>query len=140
MLVQWRIHFQSSPSKVYSFLSTNNGRARFWAEQAIEEEGYIAFRFPGGQFWRGRILVQEPPHRFSVEYYGGTTTTFTLQDDGKGGTDLSLTDEGITAEDYAEVNAGWVSVLMALKAAVDFGIDLRNHDPERTWEQGYANN
>jgi len=38
------------------------------------------------------------------------------------------------------VLAGWVSVLMALKAAVDHGVDLRNHDPQRTWDQGYADN
>jgi len=36
--------------------------------------------------------------------------------------------------------AGRVSVLLALKAAVDHGVDLRNHDRERTWVQGYADN
>lgn len=140
MVVQWRIHLQSPPSAVYRLLSTDDGRAQFWAEEAAEWDGYIEFRFPGGQLWRGRILAEEPPHRFSIEYYGGTTTTFTLQDDGRGGTDLLLTDEGIAAEDYAEVHVGWVSVLLALKAAVDFGVDLRNHDSARTWDQGYADN
>lgn len=33
-----------------------------------------------------------------------------------------------------------VSVLLALKAAADFGVDLRNHDRERTWRKGYAHN
>jgi hypothetical protein len=33
-----------------------------------------------------------------------------------------------------------VSVLLALKAAADFGVDLRNHDPARTWWQGYCDN
>ena len=63
-----------------------------------------------------------------------------LEDDGAGGTDLTLTDEGVPEADHAEVLAGWVSVLMALKAAVDFGVDLRNHDPARSWDQGYADN
>lgn len=36
--------------------------------------------------------------------------------------------------------AGWVSVLMAMKAAVDFGIDLRNHDSDMAWAQGFADN
>jgi hypothetical protein len=44
-----------------------------------------------------------------------------------------------TAND-AETRAGWVSVLLALKAAADHGVDLRNHDPARTWETGYADN
>lgn len=29
-------------------------------------------------------------------------------------------------------------MLLALKAAVDFAIDLRSHDPGRTWEHGYV--
>ncbi|MGH9769506.1 MAG: hypothetical protein ACREAB_18940 [Blastocatellia bacterium] len=51
-----------------------------------------------------------------------------------------MTDEGAKASDRIEVIAGWVSVLMALKAAVDFGIDLRNHDPQRTWDEGFVEN
>jgi hypothetical protein len=64
----------------------------------------------------------------------------TLQDDDQGGTDLELTDRGVPAQDRTEVIAGWVSVLMALKAAVDFGGDLRNHNQQRTWETGFADN
>ena len=40
----------------------------------------------------------------------------------------------------AENRAGWVSVLLTLKAAADFGVDLRNHDPTRTWDQDFADN
>jgi len=29
---------------------------------------------------------------------------------------------------------------MALKASVDFGVDQRNHDPKRTWDEGYLEN
>jgi hypothetical protein len=49
-------------------------------------------------------------------------------------------DEGVAAEDLAEVSSGWVSVLMALKAAVDFGVDLRNHALNRTWDDGFVDN
>jgi len=73
MVVQWRIHLHSPPSAVYGLLSTDDGRARFWAEEAVERDGHIEFRFPGGQYWRGRILSQAPPDHFRVEYYGGTT-------------------------------------------------------------------
>ena len=51
-----------------------------------------------------------------------------------------MIEEGVAAEHYAEIHAGWVSVLMNLKAVADFGCDLRNHDPQRTWQQGYLNN
>jgi len=138
--VRWRIHLASPPEKVYEFLATDAGRARFWAESAVEEGGHINFTFPNGWTWRGQILESTPAHRFSLIYFGGTTTTFELAGDGRGGTDLTLTDEGIAAEDWAEVYAGWVSVLLALKAVADFGVDLRNHDAERSWDKGYANN
>jgi uncharacterized protein YndB with AHSA1/START domain len=139
-LIQWRLHLNSAPAKVYQMLATAEGRARFWAESAVERAGRIDFRFPDGQSWQGQILENSPPHRFVVEYFGGSITTFELADDGAGGTDLRLTDAGVPAADRVEVIAGWVSVLMALKAAVDFGVDLRNHNPLHTWNQDYADN
>jgi uncharacterized protein YndB with AHSA1/START domain len=139
-VITWRPHLCSSPAAVFELLATDAGRARFWAEGAVERDGAIDFVFPGGQRWRGAILAREPGHHFSVVYYGGSATTFTLTGDGQGGTGLSLTDAGVPAQDRAEVTAGWTSVLLALKAAADFGVDLRAHDPARTWEQGYAEN
>jgi len=59
---------------------------------------------------------------------------------GRGGTDLSLIDVGAPSEYRTEVIAGWVSVLMALKAAIDFGVDLRAHDDDRNWDSGYVDN
>ncbi len=138
--IVWRIHLALAPERVFEFFSTDEGRARFWAESAVEKEGEIHFIFPGGQTWQGKILASDPPRLFRLVYYGGSTTTFLLEEDGTGGTDLTLTDEGIAPEYHSEVVAGWVSVLMALKAAVDFGVDLRNHDPARSWDQGFADN
>jgi uncharacterized protein YndB with AHSA1/START domain len=135
-VIEWRIHLSSSPERVYELLASAEGRASFWAESAPERGGHIEFSFPGGLEWHGRILAAEPPHRFALRYYGGTEARFVLADDGAGGCDLTLTD---TADD-AETRAGWVSVLLALKAAADYGVDLRNHDPARTWETGYADN
>jgi hypothetical protein len=54
--------------------------------------------------------------------------------------DLALTDRGVPSADRVEVIAGWVSVLLSLKAALDFGVDLRSDDPQRTWDQGYVEN
>jgi uncharacterized protein YndB with AHSA1/START domain len=139
-VITWRLHLRASPAAVYELLATDAGRARFWAEEAIERDGIIDFVFPGGQRWCGPILAHKPGYQFRVVYYGGSVTTFTLADDGVGGTDLTLEDAGVPVAHHAEVTAGWVSVLLALKAAVDFGVDLRNHDPARSWEQGYAEN
>ena len=139
-IIYWKLHLKSSPQSVYQKLSTDEGRASFWAESAIEQAGMIHFVFPNQAEWRGRILEEVRPRRYKVEYYGGSITTFELESDDAGGTDLTLTDEGVPQEDRTEVIAGWVSVLMALKASLDFDIDLRNHDLNRTWDEGYAEN
>jgi hypothetical protein len=125
---------------VYAFIATSQGRARFWAESALESNGAIEFVFANGLTVRSRIVEQAPSERFVLEYLGGSIVTFSLAGDGRGGTDLTLTDSGVAEAWYSETLAGWVSVLLALKAAVDFGVDLRNHDPARSWEQGYCDN
>jgi uncharacterized protein YndB with AHSA1/START domain len=138
--IRWTVRLTSSPEIVYAMLATDAGRARFWAESAVDVDGRIHFRFPNGATWTGCILDQEPGRRLAVEYYGGSRATFFLTPLPMGGTDLTVVDEGVSPEDRCDVLAGWVSVLLALKAAVDYGVDLRNHDPEVTWDQGYADN
>ncbi len=138
--IRWRLHLASPPEKVFEVLATDVGRARFWAESAVERDGAIDFRFPNGMTWRAKVLERVPASRLVVEYFGGSRTTFELASDGRGGTDLTLTDEGVPEIWREETKAGWVSVLMALKAVVDFGVDLRNHDPQRSWDAGFADN
>ncbi len=138
--IRWRVHFASAPEAVYRMIATDEGRKRFWAEDSVEANGAVDFTFPNGMKVPGAILEQAPPHRFSVTDFGGSHVSFELTDDGRGGTDLTLTETGIPQEWRAENVAGWISVLMALKAAVDFSVDLRNHDPTRTWDKRYADN
>ena len=33
---------------------------------------------------------------------------------------------------------GWLNVLLPLKACVDHRVDLHNHDPAPSWDQGYV--
>lgn len=138
--VRWRLHLASPPARVFAMLASDEGRTRFWAESAVERDGAIAFEFPDGTRWRGRIFEHRSPRRFGVEYLGASRVRFELEPDGHGGTDLLLRDEGVPREHREETLSGWVSVLMSLKAAVDHGVDLRNHDPRRTWSQGYVDN
>jgi uncharacterized protein YndB with AHSA1/START domain len=139
-MIRWRLHLRSPITKVYQALSTDAGRASFWAESAIERAGVIRFVFPNTATWDARVLQAIPPHLFSVQYYGSSVATFELEEDDQGGTDLTLTDTGVLPEHRTEVISGWVSVLMALKGAVDFGVDLRGHDPLRNWDNGFVEN
>jgi len=133
-----RVHLRSAPERVFRALAAAEGRAAFWAESAEERDGVIAFRFRNGMALESRVVTSDPPHELAVTYFGGSLARFRLSGDGDGGTDLELRETGIDPSWWAEHRAGWVSVLLTLKAAVDFGVDLRNPDPARDWDSGYA--
>ena len=138
--ISWRLHLRSAPERVFAMIATADGRRQFWAESAEESGGIITFRFPDGSTLESRIVECTPPLRFAVEYFSGATVLCECSSDGAGGTDLTLTETGTPDADRTENIAGWASVLLCLKAAVDHTIDLRNHDPQRTWAQGYVEN
>ena len=138
-VIRWKMHFISPPARVFSALATDEGRAHYWAESAPEVNGEVTFHILGFEPFTGRIVKKNAPSQFALEYFG-TIVEFSLHDDGKGGTDLSLVATQVDESIRMEMSAGWVSVLMAMKAAVDHGVDLRNHDASRTWRDGYADN
>jgi len=115
--IRWKLHCNSTPQTVYDALATDDGRAHFWAESAVEKDGLITFIILGYEPYQGRVISRIPPTQFSVEYFG-TIVEFSLKENNNGG----------------------VSVLMAMKAWVDHGADLRNHDKDRTWAYGYVDN
>lgn len=138
-IIRWKLHFKSSLDVVYDALATDEGRARYWAESAPEVNGIITFHILGYEPNPGKILQCERPTRFKLEYFG-TIVEFVLQDDHSGGTDLSLTATQVDESFRMEMVSGWISVLMAMKAAVDHGVDLRNHSELRSWNNGYVDN
>lgn len=135
--IRWRLHLPASPESVYEMLDSDRGRASFWATSASEANGRIRFEFPNGVTTESRIVERDPPSRFVIEYFGGVAR-FELTADGAGGTDLLLAHEGVDEADWIETHAGWLNVLLPLKAQVAFGVDLRNHDPLRSWDAGYV--
>lgn len=135
--IRWRMHLSVPPQTVFEALDTGSGRAAFWAESADERDGKIEFCFINGVTCVGKVLERRPPHTFAVDYMGGPAV-FELTPDGAGGTDLLLTHEGVADADWNETHAGWLNVLFPLKAWVVHGVDLRNHDPERIWDSGFA--
>ena len=137
--IKWKLHLKSAPKKVYDFLNSSKGREIFWSESSNEQDGIISFHFINGQEYKSKIISRKSNQLFEIEYFN-STVKFELSDDGFGGTDLTMNNHGVAAEEYLEVHAGWVSLLMALKGAVDFNIDLRNHDKSRTWSNLYVDN
>jgi uncharacterized protein YndB with AHSA1/START domain len=135
--IRWRMHIPAPREKVYDIIDSDAGRAAFWAESAAEHEGQIEFEFSNGYRTKSKILERSRPQLFVIDYIGGPVR-FELESDGAGGTDLLLTHEGMGNDEWNEVHAGWLNVLFPLKAWTAFGVDLRNHDRARSWDQGYA--
>jgi len=65
-----------------------------------------------------------------MKFFGNSVSTFENDEGYQDGTVFSLIDSGVPLEHRMDVIVGWVSVLMTLKASVDFGIDLRFHDAD----------
>lgn len=133
--IHWKIHFKSAPSEVYRALSTPLGRSRYWARSAKETDGVIRFVLPDGRTDDSRVERAVKDEQYALRYFGHQIT-FALARDDESGTDLTLSCECPTGS--AANQAEWVSLLLRMKAAVDFGVDLRNHDPARTHAQGYV--
>ena len=135
--IDWRVHFRSSPEAVWEAWTTDAGRERFWVEKSDPVDGGFTLRFINGQTLLVRIHEATQPSRFIFGYFGNSRVTVDFTGDCRGGCDLRLIEEGVPPHEHLENYAGWVSVLLACKAAVDFGVDLRSHDPARTWDDRY---
>ena len=131
------MHISVPPENVFAALNSDEGRASFWAESAVQQGDYIEFQFINGYTYKSKVIERQSPHVFAIEYIGGPAR-FEMTSDGLGGTDLLLTHTGVNPNEWNEVHAGWLNVLFPLKAWLIHGVDLRNHDPQRSWDQGYA--
>ena len=100
-VIHWKLHLKSSPEAVDHALSTDDVLEPASGHNlVIEQDGVIHFVFPNQAEWKGKILENDLPHRFKVEYYGGSITEpYELNSDGSGGTDRTLTDQGVPGED-----------------------------------------
>lgn len=136
LAIDWRVRFASPPEAVWQAWTTDAGRERFWAETSSGGGAGFELSFLNGEALRVEIMEERSLRLLVFRYFGGSTVTIDLMPDGSGGRDLRLREEG-AAEPLAN-RSGWVSVLLACKAAVDFGIDLRSHDPARSWDEGYV--
>ena len=137
--IRWRVHLRSSPEIVYRALDSAEGRESFWAHEAPEvEDGVIEFSFLNGDTVRSRVLVRESPREWRITYFNDSVTVFELEPGTDGGTDLTVTESGVVKTSWLDNYAGWVSVLLGLKAAVDHHVDLRNGDTTRTWREGFV--
>jgi hypothetical protein len=138
--IVWRVHLRCSPEAAFASWTTDEGRERFWAERSEAGDRGFTLHFINGQSLDVEVIESVAPGRFEFRYFGGSTVTVELRPDGLGGCDVWLHEDGVSEAEHLENYAGWVSVLLSLKAALDFDVDLRGHDPGRSWDQRYVDN
>ena len=134
--VNWKITLAAEPGAVFELISTDAGRAAFWAEESRTEGQRFLLTFANGAQVDCRVIRHQPPHLISFEYFGGSRVDFRLGANPDGGTDFEVT-EAATGE-WQDHYPGWVAWLYCLKGAADHGITLKSRSPSKTWQKGYV--
>lgn len=137
--LRWRVHLSAPAEAVYRLIATDDGRQRFWAERSQQNADQITLTFPDGSQTVLDVISQEPPSTWVVRYFGALTS-FEVQATSVDTAVLEVRASDVPDGDCVELAAGWVSVLMNLKAVVNAGTDLRNHHRDRTWQTGFVDN
>lgn len=135
--ITWKVKLSVDPDTAFERLATDRGRESFWAERSRETPDGFELSFPNGEKTSVTVLEQVAPQRLKIQYFG-SATMFALESIGDG-TILTLSAK-VSDTDFVETSAGWVSVLLALKAQVEGGVDLRNHARKYSWDFGFVDN
>jgi uncharacterized protein YndB with AHSA1/START domain len=134
--IVWRLRLAAAPERVFDAWVNPADHMHYWCERSEPLPGGFRLHFIDGTIEDCTIEGTTAPSRIVYRYFGSRVDIrLELVD---GGTDLTLTASDVPRDDWHDVYAGWLNVLLPLKAWVDFGIDLRNHDPRRTWRNRYV--
>ncbi len=135
--LQLKVLLRSPPIAVFEFFTTHEGRERFLCETSTDNLGEALLTFPNGERTTIVDVQRVTGRRFRFTYFSDPVQ---VEFDAAGeGTIVTLTTT-VAAAEAEEIRAGWVSVLLALKTAADFGKYLRNHDRSRCWDQDFVDN
>ncbi len=135
--IVWRLSLASVRAHVFHLLDTDEGRERFWAVRSAAGDGGFELEFPGGLTTVVEVVEREPPARLALRYFGADVE-LSLAEREDGGCLLEMRCRCEDPAAWVELHPGWVSWLLVLKAAADFGVDLRNGSSERAWSQRYV--
>jgi hypothetical protein len=132
--IVWRVSLASAAEDVFALLDTDDGRERHWARRSRATPDGFALEFAGGLTEDVAVLERVPPTHMRIRYFGSETDlVLTPGDDG--GCVLEVRCRCNEVGEWMEFFPGWVSWLLVLKAAADFGADLRNGLSQRTWNE-----
>ena len=134
----WRVLINATAADVYRAVSTDEGRAGFWVATSRSTASGITLEFFDGTSWTGRMLRATPDRAVELTYLGGGTVVLEILPVSQSQCIVAVTDRPTNPVDWLANYAGWVAVLLNLKATAEFGVDLRNRDGARSFEQGFV--
>lgn len=135
--IVWRLRLTAAPERVFAAWLSARDHERFWCERSEAlPDGSFRQHFIDGTVACCAIEETKLPDYIRLRYFN-SQVEIRLERRG-GGTDLTLIASGVERHEWNDVHAGWLNVLLPFKAWVDFAVDLRNHDPSRTWAQRYV--
>ena len=135
--IVWRLCLAVPPERVFAAWLSAQDHERFWCERSeVLPEGGFRQHFIDGTAATCEVVETTAPLLIRLRYFGSRVSI--QLEPRREGTDLTLVALDVEPHDWSDVHAGWLNVLLPFKAWVDFGVDLRNHDPSRTWSQRYA--
>jgi hypothetical protein len=135
--IVWRVSLTSSAEQVFSLLDTDEGRERHWARRSRSTPDGFDLEFAGGLTEHVTVLERVRPVHLRIRYFG-SETDLVLEPLDDGGCVLEVTCRCDDVAEWMEFFPGWVSWLLVLKAAADYGDDLRSGSPERGWSERYV--
>lgn len=143
-----KIEIRATPERVFKAWTSEKEIVKWFVSEAIlqpKKGGRFFMKFVTGVSGDETILSIKKNHSFSFSFGpDGEAVEVTVKKTKKG-TDCILHQYGMKETPQAKVNwhmgcrNGWVFFLTNLKAYLEKKIDLRSHDPKKTYLQGYVN-
>jgi hypothetical protein len=135
--IVWRVSLRSGVEDVFGLLDTDHGREKHWARRSRATPDGFDLEFAGGLTEHVVVRDRVQPTSMRIRYFGSEADLVLTPCD-EGGCVLEVTCRCDEIAEWMEFFPGWVSWLLVLKAAADFGADLRNGSPQRTWNDYFV--
>ena len=143
-----RIEIAAPPEKVYRAWTDGDFLAQWFSVRAAVEPkkgGRVYFEWLGGDKLETRVLQARKPSlfRFPFGSHGEEVEVKIRQVPGGSVCELQQTNMKTTPRMKVAMHmgckTGWVFFLTNLKAFLEHGVDLRSHDPQKSYNQNYLN-
>lgn len=115
-LIRWRIHLTAAPALVCQALATPAGRKRLAAQQPADRQ---LPALPAIRITEETTRADGLHYLLGIDYGHGNSAICEISAASEGGSTLTLSNIDVPAAQRPEVIASWITLLLALKAAVD---------------------